>query len=293
MAIGKEEVVEVLSDFRIRSIRFSAGPINVNFDEYGRVSDFVDSGAIKIKPTKTGNKYFPQINTLHLRDGDARNDLSLRTGIFHECTHIVSDINRVKVSRLHDEAAAYLAQYSFLKLLDPTTEAPPIRGIPANDLMRVSLGFVDKYGIGQPNGFGAVISASDIDVLGQLVQRDPEYSIIKDHEMLAADGVKLDKDQADAHALNMAARQADRATYEGWLLSTIVMAQTGPGVKKKSAYEQLRQHFFMVYLPVATMLLSRFLSVKTGDKLSEQFDKFATHEKHELLGDLRIPKPPG
>ena len=41
MAIGKDEVVDVLSDFRLRSIRFSAGAINVNVEEYDRLADSV------------------------------------------------------------------------------------------------------------------------------------------------------------------------------------------------------------------------------------------------------------
>ena len=46
--------------------------------------------------------------------------------------------------------------------------------------MRVGLNLVDKYGLGQPSGFGAMISAGDIDDLGHVVQRHPEYAKIKD-----------------------------------------------------------------------------------------------------------------
>ena len=74
MAIGKDEVVDVLSDFRLRSIRFSAGAINVNVEEYDRVADFVDSGAITIKPTKGVSMYDPPSDTLYLKDGDWRSN---------------------------------------------------------------------------------------------------------------------------------------------------------------------------------------------------------------------------
>ena len=138
MAIGKDEVVEVLADLRIRSIRFSAGPIHVNVDEYNRVADFIDSGAVKVKSTKQSfNRYIPETNTLFLKDGDSRNDFNVRSGVLHECTHVIADINKVQVARLNDEATAYLAQFSFFKLLNPSFSKAWIRGDPMDDLMRV------------------------------------------------------------------------------------------------------------------------------------------------------------
>ncbi len=104
--------------------------------------------------------------------------------------------------------------------------------------------------------------------------------------------MKLSKDQLSAHQLNEAARESDRTKYEAWLLKTVAAAQT-PGKDGSFAYQQLSQHFFMVYKPVATVLLSRFLSVKKGDRLSELFDKFSTEQKADLISQLRIPKPPG
>lgn len=294
MTIGKDEVLEVLADLRIRSIRFSAGPINVNVDEYNRVADFIDTGAVEVKSTKQSfNRYVPEKNTLFLKDGDSRNDLSIRTGILHECTHVIADINKVRVLRLHDEAAAYLAQFSFLKLLDPSFSKAWIIGDPMDDLMRLGLNLVYTYGLGQPKGFGAIISPSDIGALGPLVQRIPEYSHIKDQDQLAADGVALTENQMAAHHASEMARLADKIKYENWLLSTVNAAQTGSGAKKSSAYQELRQHFFWVYQPVATVLLARLSAVKKGDPLSERFDRFTAQEKNELLRALRAPKPPG
>jgi hypothetical protein len=294
MTIGKDEVVEVLADLRIRSIRFSAGPIHVNVDEYNRVADFIDTGAIEVKSTKQSfNHYIPERNTLFMKDGDSRNDFDVRSGVLHECTHIIADINKVRISRLHDEAVAYLAQYSFYKLLDPT-EVVLIMGNPSHDLMRVGLNLVKKYGLGQPKGFGAIISPSDIDTLGRLVQRIPDYSHIKEKEQLSADGVDLTVNQMVAHHANEMARLADKIKYQNWLLSTVNAAQTGSGAQKSSAYQQLRQHFFVVYQPVATVLLHRLSAVKKGDPLSERFDSaFTAQEKFQLLDALRAPKPPG
>lgn len=295
MTIGKDEVVEVLADLRIRSIRFSAGPIHVNVDEYNRVADFIDSGAVKVKSTKQSfNFYVPETNTIFLKDGDSRNDFNVRSGVLHECTHVIADINKVQVSRLNDEATAYLAQYSFFKLLNPFFETLLITGNPEHDLMRAGLNLVKNYGLGQPTGFGARISSTDIDNLGRLVRRLPGYSHIKPEDQLAADGVALTEIQSVAHHANQIARLADKTKYEIWLLSTVNAAQTGRGAQKSLAYQSLRQHFFMVYQPVATVLLHRLSAVKKGDPLSERFDSaFTAQEKFQLLDALRAPKPPG
>jgi hypothetical protein len=293
MAIGKDEVVEVLSDMRIRSIRFTAGPIPVNVEEYDRVSDFVGSGAVEIKPTKSFNNYVPKINTIYLKDGDPINDFNVRSGILHECTHVIADINKAAVFRMHDEAAAYLAQLAFWKLLEPSYSPVTILGDPLGDILRKSLKLVDQYGLGQPAGFGAIISQSDIETLGKLVHRHPQYSTIPETEQLDADGVALNEDQMALHFANKAARTAERAKYEGWLLGTVVkLAASGPG-QKSLPYQALFQHFFMVFLPEATILLHRLSSVKKGDALSEAFDKLTAQQKYDLLEALRVPKPPG
>jgi hypothetical protein len=292
MEIGKDEVVEVLSDYRIPWIRFSAGPINVNVEEYERVANFVGSGAIKVKTTDEAyNFYRPQTNTLFFRKGDPVGDLAARTSVLHECTHVIADINKVRVTRLHDEAAAYLAEFSFLMQLDPNFVALPVRGDPVYDLMRVGIDMVAKYKLGEPAGSGATISQSDISDLGMYVHRHPEYSKIKDGEQLAADGVDLTDDQAAIYHAMMSAKLHDKLKYENWLLSTVTTAQTGTGMQKSSAYQQLQQHFFMVYLPTATVLLQRLSGVKKGDALSERFDRFSAQEKYELLQALRVPKP--
>jgi hypothetical protein len=293
MSIGKDEVLEVLSDFRIHSIRFSAGPIHVNVEEYDRVGDFIESGAIDVKPTASQQRYVPQKNALFLNDGNSRTDFIVRSGILHECTHVIADINKVRVSRLHDEAAAYMAQLSFHMLLDPSYQGPSLRGDPISDLTRVCISLVTQYHLGQSNGFGAVISASDLATLGSLVQRNPEYSSLGTNDQLAADGVGLSEQQAFAHVAHELARRGDRIKYEVALLEMMSKAQTA-GAQKSSAYQQLRQHFLMIYQPTATVLLHRLSALIHGDLLSERFHAgFTAQEKQDLLSTLRMPKPPG
>jgi hypothetical protein len=79
MPIGKEDILRVLTDPTLHKIRFSVGVIKINSDEYDKVADYIDSGAIKIKP---GNDkvahYYPQIDTFYTRAGEPPLSLDAR-----------------------------------------------------------------------------------------------------------------------------------------------------------------------------------------------------------------------
>jgi hypothetical protein len=109
--ITKEDVLQVLGDPKLHSIRFSVGPIQVNSVEYDKVSDYIEAGAIDVAPGKASySKYIPQKDTLVTRIGNPPLNEDARTNLLHECTHAIADINECDVTRLTDEAAAYLAQ---------------------------------------------------------------------------------------------------------------------------------------------------------------------------------------
>ena len=123
MPIEKEDILEVLSDPTLHQIRFSVGLIKINSDEYDKVADYIEAGGITIEPgTDKVANYYPETDTLQTRAGEPPLDLNARTNALHECTHIASDINEYNITRLRDEAAAYLAQITYLMLLAPTTE---------------------------------------------------------------------------------------------------------------------------------------------------------------------------
>src|SRR5437588_4835437 len=194
MAITKQDVLEVLGDAKLNWLRFSVGPINVNAFEYEKVADLIASGAIKVVPwEKNYSQYVPLSDTLMTRSGTL--DLQGRTNIVHECTHAISDINEVNVTRLTDETAAYLAQMAYLLLLDPDQPEPPYGGPPVYNVMRQGMKLVKKYQLGQPTGQGATISHSDITEYGHMIHAVPDYSF-SESQKLDVDGVSLTDDQA-------------------------------------------------------------------------------------------------
>jgi hypothetical protein len=177
---------------------FSVGPINVNAEEYDNVADYIESGAISVVPgsSKTESKYHPPSDTFYTRKTDPPLNWEVRSNILHECTHAISDINYVKVTRMMDEAAAYLAQLAYVSLINPSYDKPPI-GPPLNNLVRQCMDLVAKYHLGESAGQGVQILQSDISDLAHAVHAIPDYHVIPENEMLAADGVSLSDNQAE------------------------------------------------------------------------------------------------
>ncbi len=204
MPIGKADVLEVLRDARLRNIHFSVGPINVSPTEYDRVADYINYGSIRVVPGgKSYPEYTPQINSLSTAVGDPPLGLPARATLLHECTHMIGDINKCKVTRLTDEVAAYLAQTAYYLLLDPLWAELSIGGPPLHEMTRHSRKLVEKYSLGQPAGMGAIIDQGDIASLAPLVQAISIYSHIGEDEMMGGRGVDL----SDKHKIAEKYRQ--------------------------------------------------------------------------------------
>jgi hypothetical protein len=316
MPIEKADVLEVLGDMRLRNIRFSVGLINVNSTEYDRVADYIASGAITVSP-RGGNfsLYFPQINTLKTRDGDPRGNKNVRTNLLHECTHIISDINEVNVSRLTDEATAYLAQFAYLLLLDPAVQASPIREPMAN-MMRQGMQLVEQYKLGKPAGQGAKIAQSDISDLESAIHAIPDYANIE-KDKLAADGVALSTNQAEEFFLRQLSRLGNKllddlmaedlkylltpkvryvshenyVTWDPELLTLFDLQASGGSKQKQAAQQKLFRIFLTIDQRNATGLLQRLLTLRKGDVVSERFHGgFPPQLKSSLLAALQLSR---
>ena len=317
MPITKDDVIQVLGDPRLHFIRFTVGPIQVNSGEYDKTSDYIQAGAIEVVPgKKTYSKYFPQINTLVTRDSNPPLNENVRTNLLHECTHIISDINKYNVTRLADEAAAYLAQIAYLYMLVPSLEEPPI-GLPLNNMMRQAMHLVNKYQLGESAGYGAIIGQSDIADLAQAVHAIPDYNDIDPREKLAADGVKLNDDQAEVfyqrqmyRLMNQNASDRDNeeeskrittkvqgVSYENYvtsdkeLLSVFDSYRRGKDAQKKTALRKLLRIFLTIDQRTALRLLNRLSTPQKADMVSALFQSgFAPAERTTLLDALRLTR---
>jgi hypothetical protein len=317
MPITKTEVLEVLEDWRLKKLRFSVGPVEINSFEYGQVADAIKAGAITVKAGQRNNysQYRPAKNLLFTKVGNPPMDLNTRTNLLHECTHIISDINEVEITRLADEATAYLAQIAYLLLLDSSIAEPP-RGPAINNMMAQGMKLVVKYKLGEPAGMGAKIAQSDIDGFARLIQAIPDYSNIGEKERLDADGVSLDEDQKamflqlqhdrlanqlmdermadDVKKLLYPERIVAYENYVTWdpeLLQLFKDFASGGSNRKEAVLKKLMHIFLSVDQRSAKALLQRLSTMKKGDAVSERFQSgFPPPQKSALLSALQIAR---
>lgn len=309
MPIMKADVLEVLNDPTLHNIRFSVGPINVNSDEY---DNYVESEAIKVVPwKKTYSQYIPEIDTLWTKAGNPPLNEEVRSNLLHECTHAISDINTVNVTRLMDEAAAYLAQMAYALLLVPALPEPPI-GPPLYNMMRQAMQLVKKYQLGRPAGYGAIIDPRDIANLAQAVHAIPDYHSIDPKEKSAADGVAFNKkflhlqlirifnrmldDQMRKDVEEMLSMKVQYVSHENWVTSdsellTIFDLYRRGGDGQKKARQKLLHIFLTIDQGSATRLLQRLSTLRKGDVVSERFQSgIPPPVKTDLLAALQLPR---
>jgi hypothetical protein len=313
MPIEKEDILDVLRDPTLHQIRFTVGLTRINSDEYDKVADYIEAGGVTIVPGKSKlANYYPQIDTLETRAGDPPLDLDARTNALHECTHIASDINEYHITRLRDEAAAYLAQITYLMLLAPKTEKPPI-GLPLNDMMRLAMDLIAKYKLGTPGEYNQYISADDIEAMVLAVHRIPQYAKIDLTERLIADGIKLNETQMLVLLGRLASRVVDKliaedltemlSTHvryearENWvtsdneLITLLDSYRRGGDPQKKTVRQKLIHIFLTVTQASATQLLTRLSTPRKGDLVSDRFNSvFSPSIKADMLSALQIPR---
>ena len=208
MPITERDVLDVLNDPALQNIHFSiSNEIFVSPYQYNKVADYIASGAIHVEPGT--NKYAEYINksdTLRTQKGELTpGDFERRAVLLHECTHAIIDMDRVKVRRLVGEAAGYLAQFTYLSLVDPSRPMPPIgRDMDPDDrLAYEAMNLVNMLHLGDTAGAVKEISEDDINSFADEIFDHPLYAarIKTKSEMVDSDGVSLTDDQDEAFQL--------------------------------------------------------------------------------------------
>ena len=317
MPFGKDDVLQVLNDPILHKIRFSVGVIQINSDEYDRVADYIESGAITIKSgSDKVAHYYPEIDTFETKVGNPPMDLNARTNMLHECTHIASDINEYKITRSEDEAAAYLAQITYLLLLDPNTPKPPMgrAATTVDNFMRVGMDLVEKYKLGTPAGYNRSISPGDIDDMENAILKDPHYGkSFNKTTPLTANGVKLSDTQATALLSRLIARLGDSLiaadvqemlttrfsswARENWvtsddeIITLLDSYRSGADPQKRTVRQKLIHIFLSITQASATQLFRRLTTLRKGDLVSDRFNTvFSPAIKIDMLSALQIPR---
>jgi hypothetical protein len=183
MPIGKDDVLAVLSDPRLRAFKFSIGRTTVGPEGFRDVHGAIASGRIKVTPGTDPRIAFYNMrtNTVETPRRNPPLDPGDRAQLIHECVHAMNDLRFVHEVTLMEEAAAYLAQLIFMALSmpPPTARQPSYLHPRLGPLMRLMLACDDviaQYRLAGAEGFGARISERDAFFLAVKVRGVPEYA---------------------------------------------------------------------------------------------------------------------
>jgi hypothetical protein len=189
MPIGKDDVLAALSDPVLRDFRFSIGQTTVGPEGFREVHGAIAKGRIKVAPG-TGQQiafYNMRTNTIETPRGNPPLHVGERAQLIHECVHAMNDLRFVNEVTLIEEAAAYLAQLTFMLLSMPprTTRQPSYLHPRLGPLMRLMVACDDvilQYRLTEAAGFGARVSARDAFFLSMKVRSIPEYARLRLYE---------------------------------------------------------------------------------------------------------------
>jgi len=211
MPIGRQDVLDTLADPAAQRFKFTVGSLTVSPLGYADVRQAIGDGDIDVQPGGGSDAvYDRRLNTIFTQNGDPPLNVADRAQILHECTHATFDAYGWVTNLREDEVAAYLAQLTFMFIANPTPFPRHVgpTGRPFADLIFGFSAVIEKYGLHQASGFGALIDPMDVDALEGLVVRMPKYSGLLPADVSSYPGVPGVHSQIDA--LRRALRGARR-----------------------------------------------------------------------------------
>ena len=122
----KQDVLEVLSDPVLGKMNFFVEDVHIESRQYAKVQYLIENDAIEVEHGEEEGKaaYSMSADRLVTQKESPLASLEQRGLIIHECTHAIIDMDQLRVTRLTSEAAAYLAQVTYLLLKKPTYTSP-------------------------------------------------------------------------------------------------------------------------------------------------------------------------
>ena len=192
MTIGKQDVLDTLNQPEVKRFRFTVGSLTVSPQGYADVCQAVSDGDIDVKPGGGSDAaYDSRLNTIFTQNGNPPLNVADRAQLLHECTHAIFDAYGWVTNLREDEVAAYLAQLTFMFIVNPTPFPHHIgrTGRPFADLIFGFAAVIEKYRLHEPAGFGALIDPLDADALKLLVVQMPKYAALRPADVSSNAGV--------------------------------------------------------------------------------------------------------
>jgi hypothetical protein len=290
MPLGKGDVLAVLADPVLNRMNFFLDQMHISGPQYALIHQLIEDEQILVK---VGEDLKPPV----IAEYDAKNDtletqknveppldLFNRSILIHECTHAIHDMDFVTSTSLANEAAAYLAQATFLLLSDPNPRIPPNAGHE-----NAALPFVKRFKLN--TDVGVTVRYDDVGGLIRNIAAGPAYQK-KIGKLSTADGISkkprpisgprpletgtlhvpVTPPSLDPYLLPILAQRFDASDVSGY----------GGRVKK------LEEIFGKLEAFYAGPLLARLEVRRRGDKVAEYFhDHLSTATRNKLMGILR------
>ena len=213
MPLSKDDVLKALTDPRLNSMNFGVGPIVVNANAYLDVADYVRDDDIHVVPGNESLAFYDgRLNTITTQAGNPPLNLADSAQLLHECTHAITDINNLDVLRLHDEAAGYIAQLTFMSIADTkpfTPRAAHTKLSPQQNMIFTVQELIQKYNLTSPGSITVQIDDRDIQNLAKVIHTMPDYKDVGLTMPSHNGGVPITHNQM--RALKAALTQAKRA----------------------------------------------------------------------------------
>ena len=192
MALGKGDVVNVLNDPILARIDFWVENVHVCQDSYRYVANLISGDYIKVVGGTVANNAFynDDTDTLITQSIDPPPDLEARALLLHECTHGFVDAMNFTMTRLTEETACYLAQYTYVLAKNPGFVVPP-NNPPWLHFFQDVVALIKQFKLHEPRGRGARLYLDDADFASLRTELNHLnlYSSLREDQRSAANGV--------------------------------------------------------------------------------------------------------
>ena len=181
MTIGKQDVLDTLNQPAVKRFKFTVGSLTVSPQGYADVCKAVSDGDIDVKPGSSSDAVYDRgLNTIFTQNGNPPLNVADRAQLLHECTHAIFDAYGWVTNLREDEVAAYLAQLTFMFIVNPVPFPHHLgrTGRPFADLIFGFAAVIEKYRLHELAGFGALIDPMDTAALKLLVVQMPKYAAL-------------------------------------------------------------------------------------------------------------------
>jgi len=189
MPLTDDDAIRTLTDPILQRMDFWVDNIHVRGEAYARIADLITDEQILVVSGTDPSRGDYNSSTDTITTKNVAANLFGYCHIVHESTHAIADMERAVVTWKTNEAAARIAQATYLLLSDPgmwdsSLGKPSQRLAPEyRDFLRVAMALAKQFNLDSDPGAGTRLTTYDLEPLLQAMQSEPSYH--RDHASLS------------------------------------------------------------------------------------------------------------